>query len=88
MPARAKQLDGRNSRARRFAQQSSCQLPVYKKICGENAFDRHNVRALFIGMISTLCEAVCSSQGWNALHNLPKDRASEEVGYNNRLQHL
>src|ERR1700688_1429692 len=57
MPARAKQLDRGNSRARRFAHQGSRQFPVYKKICGENTLHRHNVRALSIGMNSTLCEA-------------------------------
>ena len=48
MPARAKQLDRGNSRARRFAHQSGRQFPVHKKICGENALHRHNVRALCI----------------------------------------
>src|SRR5216683_5152370 len=57
MPARAKQLDRGNSRARRFADQGSRQFLIYKKIRGENALHRHNVRALGIGMILTLCEA-------------------------------
>src|SRR6266851_2775366 len=57
MPARAKQLDRGNSRARRFAHQGSRQFLVYKKIRGENSLHRHNVRALRFGIISTLCEA-------------------------------
>src|SRR5580704_7092845 len=58
MPARAKQLDRGNSRARRFAHQGSRQFLIYKKIRGENALDGHNVRALCVGMFSTLCEAL------------------------------
>jgi len=58
MPARTEQLDGGSPRARRFAHECSGQLLVYKKICGENALHRHNVRALCLEMISTLCEAL------------------------------
>src|SRR5258708_34159962 len=57
MPARAKQFDRGDFRARRFAHQGSRQFLVYKKIRGENALHRHNMRALCFGMISTLCEA-------------------------------
>src|SRR5579863_10107472 len=57
MPARAEQLDRGSSRARRFAQKGSRQFFIYKEIGGEDALDRHDVRALCAGMISTLCEA-------------------------------
>jgi hypothetical protein len=48
MAARAKQLDRRSPGARRFAHQGRRQFPVYKKIRGEYAFARHNVRALLM----------------------------------------
>src|SRR5579864_3236488 len=59
MPARAEQLDRGDSRARRFAHQGRRQFLVYKKICGENALHRHNLRARlsFMERTTTLSDA-------------------------------
>src|ERR1019366_5037689 len=56
MPARAKQFDRGKFRARRFSQQGRRKFSIYEKVRGKHALHGHDVRALFMEVVSTLCE--------------------------------